>query len=159
MPRQYDWDYYRQKYVTGGDNVTLEFLSELPNAPSLDRLKYYSSTEGWLDQRKAYQHQLNTKTLQAASTTEAEISARHMKLARALQNKALIALSAVDPATLRPGELLNFLKESVKIERDALGIENQHTLEIVARYKSVNLSDLTDDELEALHNKVRALDG
>lgn len=159
MPKQYDWDYYRTKYVTGGKQVTLEFLSEMPNAPSLDRIKYYSSTEDWPGQRKAYQHQVNTKALKAASTTEAEISARHMKMAKMLQGKAIQALQQIDPMMLKPNELLNFLREAVKIERDALGIENQQTLEVISRYKTVDLSELSDEELEALYAKVQTFNG
>jgi hypothetical protein len=120
---KYDWEYWRHKYVTGGDEVTLEALSNGTNAPSLDRLKRHSSDEDWKGQRAAFRHQTTTKTLEHASTTEAEVAARHAKAARALMAAGLRALQALDPTKLRPGELREFIATAADMERKALGLE------------------------------------
>ena len=121
---RYDWDYYRQKYVAG--DATLEDLAGLPNGPALTTLKTHSGREDWPAQRRAYRDQLTTRTRELASTSEAEVAARHVKVARALQHKALERLQSLNPSELAPRDLLAFLKEATDIERKALGLDVQN---------------------------------
>lgn len=134
MPR-YDWDYYRHKYVTG--EHTLEQLASLPNSPALATLKDRSRTESWKDQRDHYRDQTATKARAAASTTEAEVAARHSKIARALQEKALMRLRDLPIDSLNPKDVLAFLREATTIEREALGLNttrdsHQNELDAIA---------------------------
>lgn len=144
---RYDWDYYRQKYVAG--DATLDDLSRLPNAPALGTLKTHSTRDDWPAQRRAYRDQLTTRTRELASTSEAEIAARHVKVARALQHKALERLQSLNPSELAPRDLLAFLKEATDIERKALGLDT-----IRLAHLSKPPSDMTDAELQ---EAIRAL--
>jgi len=144
MPR-YDWDYYRTKYVTS--DATLQDISEIPEAPALGTLKRYSTTQDWPGQRRAYKDQTATRTQNLASVTEAEVSARHVRIAKALQHKALERLRTLNVSELGPRDLLAFLKEATDIERKALGMET-----VRLRHLNKDPSEMTDDELvEALH--------
>lgn len=118
---RYDWNYYRHKYVTG--DLTLDALSQLPGAPALGTLKRYSTTEDWPEQRRHYRDQTATKAREHASVTEAEVAARHARMARALQGKALQRLQTLDVDKLDARDVLAYIKEAADIERKALGLE------------------------------------
>ena len=126
MPRKqhrkprYDWDYYRQRYIA--TDLTLPELAALPNAPKLDTLKKRSAREDWTGQREAFRHQASTKTAELTATTESEVRARHVRIARALQHKALERLQTLDVSKLPPKEVRGFLRDATEIERRALGL-------------------------------------
>lgn len=48
------WDQWREKYITGSDEVTLKFLSEQPGSPSLISFKKRAAEEKWTDKRREY---------------------------------------------------------------------------------------------------------
>ena len=56
----YDWSYWREKYVSGTDALTLEAVSVIPGAPSLPTLKRRSTKEAWAEQRKQFRYQVDT---------------------------------------------------------------------------------------------------
>lgn len=128
---------------------TFEDLATLPNAPHITTIKKRASTEDWSGQRRAYRHQVTTKATAAASTTEAEISARHIKIAQALQAKALRALQDVDVSKLPPSEIRQFLATATDIERKAAGMDQQVTLRGVG-----DVTKLSDEELAALAGRL-----
>jgi hypothetical protein len=119
---KYDWEDLRNTYVSGGDEITLEALTA-DGGPHIVTLKKRASAEDWTGQRRAFRYQTTTKTLEHASTTEAEVAARHAKAARALMAAGLRALQALDPTKLRPGELREFIATAADMERKALGLE------------------------------------
>lgn len=138
-----DWAYLKHKYVTG--EGTFEDLSHLPNAPHITTIKKRASSEGWAGERATFRHQTTTKVREITTTTEADVSARHVKIAQAMQAKALQALQQLDPAKLPPSELRQFLATATDIERKALGMDNKFTLKGVR-----DLDQLSDEELLTL---------
>ena len=127
-------------YISG--NASLDDLSKLPNAPKLDTLKKHSTAEDWAERRQQYRHQVSTRTHQAAATTEADVAARHVKIAQALQAKALQALQRLDVATLPASEVRQFLATATDIERKALGMDNRFTLRGVGDLDKLSDADL-----------------
>jgi hypothetical protein len=144
---RYDWEYLRHKYVAG--DATLDDLAAPNDAPALDTLKKRSARDGWAEERAAYRHQTSTRTREFASVSEAEVAARHVKLAKALQHKGLERLATLKPEELSPRDLLAYIKEATDIERKALGLDT-----IRMTHLSKPPSDMTDDELR---EAVRAL--
>jgi hypothetical protein len=151
--RRYDWEYLRHKYVAG--DATLEDLAAPGDAPALDTLKKRSARDGWADQRAAYRHQTSTRTRELASTSEAEVAARHVKVAKALQHKALERLQTLKPEELAPRDLLAFIKEAADIERKALGLDVQK----VEHSGSVNVEGAAHELAERIARLTRGLDG
>jgi len=141
---RYDWEYYRHQYVTG--DATLAELATLQAAPKLDTLKHHSMQEDWPGQREQYRHQTATKTQDLASTTEAEVAARHVRIAKVLQEKALQRLKGLDMSSLTPREVLAFIREATDIERKALGMDNL----TIRNLKKVNWQDLTEEQLRRI---------
>ena len=138
---RYDWEYLRHKYVAG--DATLDDLAAPNDAPALDTLKKRSARDGWAEQRAAYRHQTSTRTRELASTSEAEVAARHVKVARALQHKGLERLQSIKPEELSPRDVLAYIKEATDIERKALGLDTIRMTQLNKRP-----SDMTDEELQ-----------
>jgi hypothetical protein len=69
---------------------------------------------------------------------------RHIKAARLAGQKALQAMQATDPATLKPQEALAWLKFAVEAERLAEGLATER--------QEIDLSTLSDEELDRLIN-------
>ena len=78
-------------------------------------------------------------------TNESDVSARHVKIAQALQSKALQALQKLDVDKLKPTEIREFLATATDIERKALGMDNKFTLKGVG-----DVAKLSDTDLLAL---------
>lgn len=143
ISKSYDWPYFAHKFIA--DGLSLESIAALPNAPALGTLRNRASAEKWQAQQAAHRERVVTKTREATATTEAEVSARHVRVAQALLAKALQALQKLDPATLPPSELRQFIATATDIERKALGMDNKFTLKGVG-----NLDQLSDEELLTL---------
>jgi len=128
----YDWDYFRHKYVTG--DVTLDHLASLPNSPALGTLKRRSTTEEWAEQRKHYRDQTATKAREVASTTEAEVAARHAKIARSMIGKALQRLRTLNVDDMTAKDIREYIKDAADLERKALGLERtEHSGDVAIR--------------------------
>ena len=123
---RYDWHLIREEYVEGTNDVTLESLAAKDNAPVLGTIKNRSSKEDWPALRRQYRDLVVTKSREKASTLEAEIRTRHIKLARAMQSKAERRLLELSPAELDATELRLYLKDAADIERRAAGIPDAH---------------------------------
>jgi hypothetical protein len=136
--------------VTG--EGSLDDLASLPNAPHTTTIKKRASAEDWTEQRRAFRHQTTTKVREIATTTEADVSARHVKIAQALQAKALQALQKLDVDKLPPSEIRQFLATATDIERKALGMDNKFTLKGVG-----NLDQLSDADLLTLARRAGVL--
>ena len=149
---RFDWEYWRHRYVSGSES--LEELAHIPNAPKRATLKLRCRTEDWTAQRRAFLARTYAKTQEYATTTEAEVAARHAKIAKSLQAKALVRLSRLEIDELGVRDVLAYLKDATEIERKALGLD-QLTLN-VRGVKSV--AKLTDDELEALAEQLGLAD-
>lgn len=153
MPRKIDWIYWRDRYIQGSDS--LDALSRVANAPSLDALKKRCSSESWQDLRKEYIHQkaqqeaLKPEAKQAVMDAQriidaSEVIVNHKGLARALQGKSAQALKALDPLTLKPSEIAQFIKLGTELERLSMGMETERTA------TTIDFTQLSDAELEAI---------
>lgn len=154
---KFDWDYWRYRYVTGEDALTLEALSHTPGAPSLDTLKRYSRLESWPEQRKRFRHQAATIAVEDATAQEAvrqvqklfeasEVVTRHLQLAKALQTIAAKRLRNMDPEELTPKEAVAWIQKGTQLERLAIGLATDKTeIELIIDYNS-----LSDEQLQRI---------
>ena len=138
-----DWEYLRHKYTTG--DMSLDDIASLPHSPHLTTIKKRAAADKWTQQRDAYRYHTATKVREMTTTTEADVSARHVKIAQELQSKALQALQRLDVTTLPASEIRQFLATATDIERKALGMDNKFTLRGVGQ-----LDKITDAELLTL---------
>jgi len=152
-----DWEYWRHKYVSGDDAITLDYLSCLPNAPKLPTLKKRSAEKLWADQRKTFRYQTATRVAESSTAQAAiaqtrqlvdaaELITRQLQMAKALQSIAAKRLKDFDPAELNAKDLVAWIKEATNIERLAMGLATDR-LEVNVK---VDVSTLTDEQLERL---------
>lgn len=134
---QYDWDYWRHKYVTGDDSVTLEALSKIQNAPAFISLRKRAAAESWAKQRENFRLQKYTSvssdpaTIQAAEQVNklvdiAEIYTRQTKIAKAFQALSARWLQQADPSQLKGSEAIAMFRDAAKIEQLLAGMATEH---------------------------------
>jgi hypothetical protein len=162
MAARIDWNEWRLKYVSGGDEVTLEALSKAPGAPALNTLKKRSSRESWAEQRERFRHQRDTiahhdATVMAAASEvkkiidAAEMLTRHAQLSKLMGAIAAYELSQIRqkqqhnaPTGLEASDVMRFAKLAMESERLTEGLATQR--------QEIDLSGLSDAELERMAN-------
>lgn len=152
-----DWDKWRRTFISGGDDVTLKWLSEQPGAPSYSSIRKRSSPkrEDWEEQRRHYRNNLGTITADVPEVKEvaqkvekiidsAEMMTRHLKAAKLIGGKALQAFSLMAPDTIKPSEAVAMMKLAVEVERLTEGLATER--------QQIDLTAMSDADLEKLAN-------
>ena len=136
MPRKIDWNYYRDKYIYGDEHTTLQKISEYPNAPALNTILNRAAKEKWTDQKEAYKYKTAIKTQERVTTTEAEVTARHVRISQQLQGIALQRLKQAQESNekIALSDVRLWLKDALEVEREALGL-NHPTVQIQREVK------------------------
>lgn len=148
MANHYDWGLIRDEYAAGGDDVTLELLTEKYGCyPTTMRNR--AGREGWGDMRRQFRDKVAAKTAEKASSKEAEIRARHIGMAKLLMEKAIRGLKALDPDDLSPSEFRLYIKDAAEIERKAAGIPDAHEVKAIISEKLSNEVEAFIEELES----------
>lgn len=150
---KHDWNHWRHLYVTGGEDITLEALARIPDAPALSSLKERSVQEKWRERRAEYQSRVRTKVQERSAESDAEVALRHAKVGRTLVGIALDALKKRGIDTLSNTELIRLIQVGTDVERKALGLD---TVNLNLDLKSLeDVTKLSDEELEAAQERVR----
>ena len=145
------WQDIKTEYIAGDADVTQRALSVKYNVRP-ETICRRARKEEWDEARSIYRQQALNKTLNKASTREAEIRAKHLKLASTMRGAGLAGLEElVNEKRLRAvmaGDLTEirlWLVASAEIERKAAGIAD----ELEVGY-DMDMSTLSDDELRAI---------
>ena len=139
---QYDWERIRMEYIMD-EKATYKELSQ-KYGPARETLSRKGSREDWQGQRKQFQAQAAKKAITKASTYEAEIRARHIKICKGMLEKAIRRLMALSPDELSPKELRCYIKDACDIERKAAGIVDEQSVSITWE----EIAEMTDEELQ-----------
>lgn len=146
-PPRIDWARATTDYVTGADDVTTFVIAERYGVRP-ETVRRWAAKLRWTDQRRQYRHMAAQKTMQAASTVEAEIRARHVNLGKQVQGIALTQLQKLaaprhekilgDDGQMKlqvvasllqeqmdAPEVRRWLESGVRIEREAAGLEEE----------------------------------
>ena len=73
----------------------------------------------WEERARAYDKELDRAAYEEALQAVREMSRRHIDMARQMQDKALEALSSLEPDAIRPKDIVAMAHEGVRIERDS----------------------------------------
>lgn len=79
----------------------------------------WSVTYGWVERAAAWDADILEKAHAAAVKKKAQMTERHLSISWALQDKAMEALKQTRPEDIDPKNLLAFLREATKMEREA----------------------------------------
>jgi len=137
--RRIDWQQIRERFVCGGHEVTHAVLAAEFKC-ARETITRRASKEGWAAQRSQYRHQVVTRSRGKASTLAAEHLARQLEDAetvRVLARKALAHLQTpqrVKQLNVRDCRLL--LLAAARIENQALGVEGEVNVRVVAEFET-----------------------
>lgn len=139
--QRYNWEAIKTRYVTGTED--LRTIGNDPDTPAPATIMRRSAKEDWPGQRSAYRQQVASRTRSTVATEAAEVAARHVRIAKGMQAKALAALQRLDVDTLTPYQTMRLLQLGTDIERKALGLDPSSA-------DPVELGELTLDELRRI---------
>lgn len=130
----YDWPLIADKYVMGGDDVTLESLAkEFGCGPTTIRRR--ASIGKWTTQREQYRHQVQRKTREEVSTYEAKRRAAMLEVADELVNLGRASLRRTarrmvqEPEfVLAENEARLLVKDGQELQRKAMGMPDEVAL-------------------------------
>ena len=165
MKMRKDIDYWKQRFITGSDEVTLKSLSEEPNSPSYSTLKKISMRELWVDQRKRYRNQTLIsvpEVKEAAKRAEQVIDlvdmlCRHARAAKLLGEKAIEALKALDSSKLKPADIAQFIRIAVEIERLTEGLATVRLAESSTVQVEVNNNQISAEVVNLIRQQIYGL--
>lgn len=141
--------------MIGDDSTTLQFISDIPGAPSLPTLKKRSNNESWPEQRKQYRYQRDTKVYQddtgksAIAKIEriidtAEVITRHTAVSKWLMDQGKKALENAE--TISPSVAVQMIKLGLEGERICMGLDSDRASQ------ELNPDELSDEELQKIAN-------
>lgn len=158
MGKRINWQHWREKFVEGDDSITLEVLSKRKNSPALDSLKKKCAAEGWHEQRKRYQRELENRGVNINGEVKpevrtaidrtnkiidtAEMLTQHNAIATGLLRLAAQGIRAADGKNLKPSEFIQMAKVGIEIQRIIEGMATSKT--------EIDLKSATDAELDAI---------
>ncbi len=96
---------------------------------SRQQIGKWSSRWRWQDRIRAYDNELLRQKFEAEKKVAREMRERQINLAVLLQKKAFDALRALDTSELTPQEILRFISEGAKLERETrtADVDDQRT--------------------------------
>jgi hypothetical protein len=115
-------------FYLSADTITLKNCAQQFQV-SYDVIRQQASKEKWRQMKKQARHEMIQvalqKVIQENSIQLAQVNKNHLQLARFLQGGAIkkLAERQILPTTAR--DIQSWIKSSVKIERDALGMNQQ----------------------------------
>ena len=118
--RKLNWEAVKAEYIAGDDSVTHQALAD---KHKVSRVTVSRHAKGWEDARIQYRNPVATKTLNRASTTEAELRAKQLRVSDALLSKGLTAMQTMNPTTY--AEALRTIETALEQARKAAGIKEQ----------------------------------
>lgn len=102
-----------------GTRSYVRVVSKLGKSRTL--IQRWSSKHGWVDRAEEWDNFQDKIALEAQLRAVQDMNERHVKMAMALQTKALKRLEQIQPDELTPAQLLQYLLESAKMERLSRG--------------------------------------
>ena len=107
----------------------------------------WSSKNGWIARAKAWDAEIDRRATEAEAREVEKMKRRQIRLAMGMQSVGRKGLLKLDPDDMTPRDVTRLLKEGTTMERVNRGEPGQ----IVRHEEEVDMSRLSDDDLEALH--------
>ena len=105
----------------GTDRSIEKVYEERSKRGPLSRLKKWSAEHNWVKRAEAYDDYMEGKKREKKEKEILEMADRHVKLAKAFQQKIAQALQQIDPAQLSPSDMAKWLDVATKLERLSIG--------------------------------------
>lgn len=132
MAARHNWDVWENQYVTGTDDITLEFIHNLPGAPGASSVRRYAADHEWTLKRKNYRDRAAAKALEkaleASGSNMGEIVAEYTRQTASLRSIAALGINQnidairAGKAKLSLSQTLAVIKLSSEVDRSMIGL-------------------------------------
>ncbi|WP_149183287.1 hypothetical protein [Streptomyces sp. TRM49041] len=127
----------------------------------------WSVTHQWVIRAEAWDREQDRLWRAERQQAAREVARRHARLASAAQAKIVAQLQQLDPSRLSPSDVIRWLEATVRIERQAYGIDLVEAAATSGTPGIPDVSELTDEERRArmeqlrreLESRIGAVDG
>jgi hypothetical protein len=159
MPkRNANLDAAREAYVTGGDDVTLQKVADQFHIPA-NTLGTHCANEKWTEARKSYREDIAIRARKKLAESESEVRLRQIRLGRVLQTRGLERIRIASVKELDVEQARHYVRDGSEIERKALGIEERGAAHVNLNITPAELENLSDEDLNALYERLKAAAG
>lgn len=106
-----------QCYLNLGETRSQRLVSE-QLSKSRQLISRWSANYQWVERVAAYENDLQRQVHAEAVKKARQMADRHISIAMKMQQKALQALKEMDPRDIDPKNLVAFIREATKLERE-----------------------------------------
>ena len=106
-----------QCYLNLGETRSQRLVSE-QLSKSRQLISRWSANYQWVERVAAYENDLQRQAHAEAFKKARQMADRHISIAMKMQQKALQALKEMDPRDIDPKNLVAFIREATKLERE-----------------------------------------
>ena len=106
-----------QCYLNLGETRSQRLVSE-QLSKSRQLISRWSANYQWVERVAAYENDLQSQAQAEGVKKARQMADRHISIAMKMQQKALQALKEMDPRDIDPKNLVAFIREATKLERE-----------------------------------------
>lgn len=127
----------------------------------------WSTNHQWVIRVEAFDREQDRLWRAERQQASREVARRHARLATAAQSKIIVQLQQLDPSRLSPADVIRWLEVTIRLERQAYGMDLTEAASGPAALDTVDVSGLSDEERRArmeqlrreLESRIGAIDG
>ncbi|MEW2300015.1 hypothetical protein AB0958_08540 [Streptomyces sp. NPDC006655] len=125
-------------------------------AKSRTLIERWSTTHRWVPRTEAWDREQDRLWRAERQQAAREVARRHARLASAAQSKIVSQLQQLDPARLSPSDVIRWLEVTIRIERQAYGMDLADAAASASKgQETADVSALTDEERRARMEQLR----
>ncbi|MER6076965.1 hypothetical protein [Streptomyces sp. NPDC001833] len=124
-------------------------------AKSRTLIERWSTTHRWVPRTEAWDREQDRLWRAERQQAARDVARRHARLASAAQSKIVSQLQQLDPARLSPSDVIRWLEVTIRIERQAYGMDLVDAASASKSQETADVSALTDEERRARMEQLR----
>lgn len=118
-------------------------------------IERWSTAHRWVLRAEAWDREQDRLWRAERHQASREVARRHARLASAAQSKIVAQLQQLDPSRLTPSDVIRWLEVTIRIERQAYGMDATDAASTTKSPETADVSDLTDEERRARMEQLR----
>ncbi|WP_405999441.1 hypothetical protein [Streptomyces sp. NBC_00829] len=115
----------------------------------------WSTNHQWVIRAEAWEREQDRLWRAERQQASREVARRHARLATAAQSKIIAQLQQLDPSRLSPSDVIRWLEVTIRLERQAYGMDLAEPASGPATPNTVDVSGLSDEERRARMEQLR----
>ncbi|MGC9540023.1 hypothetical protein [Streptomyces sp. UG1] len=118
-------------------------------------IERWSTAHRWVLRAEAWDREQDRLWRAERHQAAREVARRHARLASAAQSKIVAQLQQLDPSRLSPSDVIRWLEVTIRIERQAYGMDVGDVSPASRGPETTEVSGLTDEERRARMEQLR----